>query len=69
MTLEEAKKIRACNGLGYSTVEFIQALQRTEPNPVREKGCEDCWHNYHCSMPQEGYDYNPDTCPYNHDND
>ena len=69
MTLEEAKKIRACNGIGYSTVEFIQALQLTEPNPVREKGCEDCWHNYHCSMPQEGYDYNPDTCPYNPDNE
>ena len=66
MTLEEAKKIRACNGRGYSTVEFIEALQRTEPNPVKE--CRDCWHNYHCPMPQEGYDYNPDTCPYNPDN-
>ena len=66
MTLEEAKKIRACNGRGYSTVEFIEALQRTEPNPVKE--CRDCWHNYHCPMPQEGYNYNPDTCPYNPDN-
>ncbi len=27
-------------------------------------GCEDCWHNYHCPMPQEGYDYDPATCPY-----
>ena len=37
MTLEEAKKIRACNGKGYSTVEFIQALQLTEPNsPIKE---------------------------------
>ena len=32
------------------------------------KGCKNCWHNYHCPMPQEGYDYNPDTCPYNPDN-
>ena len=31
------------------------------------KGCKDCFHNYHCPMPQEGYDFNPDTCPYNHD--
>lgn len=31
-------------------------------------GCEDCWHNYHCSMPQEGYDYDPKTCPWNPDN-
>lgn len=38
MTLEEAKKIRACNGRGYSTVEFIQALQLTEPNPPIKKG-------------------------------
>lgn len=37
MTIEEAKKIRACNGLGYSTVEFIQALQMTEPNPITEE--------------------------------
>lgn len=33
------------------------------------KECKDCWHNYHCSMPQEGYDFNPDTCPYNPDNE
>ena len=32
------------------------------------KGCEDCWHNYHCPMPQEGYDFNPDTCRYNPNN-
>ena len=32
-------------------------------------GCEDCWHNYHCSMPQEGYDYDPKTCPWNPDNE
>lgn len=32
------------------------------------KGCEDCWHEYHCGLPQEGYDYDPDTCPYNPDN-
>ena len=32
-------------------------------------GCEDCWHNYHCSMPQEGYDYNPKECPWNPDNE
>ena len=68
MTLEEAKKILASNGVGYSTGEYIQALQRLEPNPVKEKECRDCWHNYHCPMPQEGYDYNPDTCPYNPDN-
>ena len=30
MTLEEAKKIKFCNGRGYSTIEFIQALQLTE---------------------------------------
>lgn len=30
--------------------------------------CRDCWNNYHCPMPQEGYDFNPDTCPYNSDN-
>ena len=34
-----------------------------------EKECKDCWHNYHCPMPQEGYDFNPDTCPYNPDNE
>ena len=34
-----------------------------------QKECKDCWHNYHCPIPQEGYDYNPDTCPYNPDND
>lgn len=32
-------------------------------------GCEDCWHSYHCPMPQEGYDYDPKTCPWNPDND
>lgn len=32
------------------------------------KECRDCFHNYHCSLPQEGYDYDPDTCPYNPDN-
>ena len=31
---------------------------------MKEKECKVCWHNYHCPMPQEGYDYNPDTCPY-----
>lgn len=30
----------------------------------KEKGCLNCWHNYHCPMPQEGYNYNPDDCPY-----
>lgn len=34
-----------------------------------DKECKDCWHNYHCPMPQEGYDYDPDTCPYNPDNE
>ena len=63
MTLEEAKAIRACNGRGYSMVDFIKALQMTEPNPPKD--CSDCWHNYHCPMPQEGYDFNPDTCKYN----
>jgi hypothetical protein len=33
------------------------------------KECKDCWHNYHCPMPQEGYDFDPDTCPYNPDNE
>ena len=36
---------------------------------IMRKECKDCWHNYHCPMPQEGYDYNPDTCPYNPDNE
>lgn len=36
---------------------------------IMQKECKDCWHNYHCPMPQEGYDYNPDICPYNPDND
>lgn len=35
---------------------------------ILEKECKDCWHNYHCPIPQEGYNYNPDTCPYNPDN-
>ena len=35
----------------------------------RFPGCEDCWHNYHCPMPQEGYDYDPKTCPWNPDNE
>lgn len=29
----------------------------------------DCFHEYHCPMPQEGYNFNPDTCPYNPDNE
>lgn len=36
---------------------------------MKEKDCTDCWHNYHCPMPQEGYDFNPDDCPYNPDNE
>ena len=66
MTLEQAKAIRACNGKGYSLTDYINALNMTEPEPT--KGCKDCWHNYHCPMPQDGYDYNPDTCEYNEDN-
>ena len=31
MTREEALKIRKCNGLGYSYVDFIKALQILEP--------------------------------------
>ena len=34
-----------------------------------KNGCKDCWHNYHCPIPQEGYDFNPVTCPYNPDNE
>lgn len=30
MTLEEARKIKDCNGLGYSTIDFIKALQVIE---------------------------------------
>ena len=33
------------------------------------KRCKDCFHNYHCPMLQEGYSYDPDTCPFNPDND
>lgn len=29
--------------------------------------CKDCWHNYHCPLPQEGYNYDPNNCPYNPD--
>ena len=36
---------------------------------IMKKECKDCWHNYHCPMSQEGYDYNPDTCPYNPNNE
>ena len=36
---------------------------------IMRKECKDCWHNYHCPMSQEGYDYNPDTCPYNPNNE
>lgn len=32
-------------------------------------GCEDCWHEYHCPLPQEGYDFDPKTCPHNPDNE
>ena len=32
------------------------------------KECKDCRHNYHCPMPQEGYNFNPNTCKYNPDN-
>lgn len=32
MTIEEALKIRRCNGVGYSYVDFIKALQILEPN-------------------------------------
>lgn len=35
----------------------------------KEKECRDCFHAYHCPMPQEGYDFNPDTFPYNPDNE
>ena len=28
------------------------------------KGCKDCWHQYHCPMQQEGYNFDPDTCPH-----
>ena len=28
---------------------------------IMQKECKDCWHNYHCPMPQEGYDYDPDN--------
>ena len=30
MTLEEARKIKDCNGLGYSMIDFIKALQVIE---------------------------------------
>ena len=36
---------------------------------IMRKECKDCWHNYHCPMSQEGYDYDPDTCPYKPDNE
>lgn len=32
MTREEALKIRRCNGVGYSYVDFIKALQILEPD-------------------------------------
>lgn len=33
------------------------------------KRCKDCFHNYHCPMSQEGYNYDSNTCPFNPDND
>ena len=54
-------------GLALEAPEgMYEALQLTKPNPTKD--CSDCWHNYHCPMPQEGYDFNPDTCKYNPDN-
>lgn len=43
-------------------------IMTQEKKQLTPKGCKDCWHNYHCPMPQEGYDFNPDTCKYNPDN-
>ena len=37
MDYEEAKEIIACNGKGYSTIEFIQALQIIESNHELEE--------------------------------
>ena len=45
-------------------IKIIKVMNKEE----KCLGCENCWHNYHCPMPQEGYDYNPETCVYNHDN-
>lgn len=49
----------------------LREYKRMEEQHNNEKlhGCEACWHNYHCPLPQEGFDYDPDTCPYNPDND
>ena len=38
------------------------------PREEKQLRCRDCWHSYHCPMQQEGYNFNPGTCPYNPDN-
>lgn len=45
--------------------QFEWFLEKLE----KEETCKDCWHNYHCPMSQEGYNFNPATCPYNPDNE
>ena len=51
-----------------SFIMGAEAVLKAIREKIAEKGCKDCWHNYHCPIPQEGYNYNPDTCPYNPDN-
>ena len=48
---------------------FVEQFNNETRKPMsKTKGCKNCWHNYHCPMPQEGYDYEPETCPHNPDN-
>lgn len=47
--------------------EFQKAVSESDEDFKPKKTCRDCWDSYHCPMPQEGYDYDPDTCPHNLD--
>ena len=66
----EEKTYRMCfeEGIKYNKLLEKKKAMSKQVNNV-DKGCRDCWHEYHCPMPQEGYDYNPDTCPFIKDYD
>ena len=55
--------------MNISSIKISDTFANSTPRESKMKECRDCWHNYHCPLPQEGYDYDPDTCPYNPDNE